>query len=74
MLVVGASTTYGVNNQDNTTWPARLEQELRQRVTYPIEVLNGGVPAGTLNALIDRLSTQWLRYQPDAVIYYLNYA
>jgi len=69
VLAVGASTTYGVNNQDHETWPAVLEAELRQRTGRPIEVLNGGVPEIRLEGLISQLSTRWLRYRPDLVIY-----
>ena len=73
LLAVGASTTFGVNNPDGATWPALLEEELQRRARQRIEVLNGSQSSITLNRILELLSTQWLAYHPDVVLYYEAY-
>lgn len=73
ILAVGGSTTFGQNSPDDATWPALLEVELRQQYGPAIEVLNGGQTAMRLDEVTSVLSKQWLRYQPDLVLYYEAY-
>ena len=69
ILAVGESSTFGMDNPDQATWPAYLELELR-RQGKSIEVLNGGQPGLHLENILDLLS-RWLPvFSPDVVIYY----
>ena len=45
IICLGGSNVFGFDLSDNETWPAYLEQELRQRFSANVEVWNGGVPA-----------------------------
>ena len=72
ILALGGSTTFGINNPDDATWPALLEEELQRRGSAA-EVLNGGSSGSRIEQLINNLSTQWLPYHPDAVLYYEAY-
>ncbi len=69
VLVVGESSTFGVNSPDDATWPAQLEAAYR-RAGVPVEVLNGGQGGAGLAALIAKLELWLPRYGPEVVIYY----
>ncbi len=70
VLAVGGSSTYGINNPDSATWPARLQEILCDRGSRQLEVLNVGIPGARLEHLNDRLEERQLHYRPDVVIYY----
>ena len=69
IIAFGGSTTYGVNNPAEATWPSLLEQELRRTIDRPVEVLNGGRPGAKVDDLLARLP-EWLQYHPDTLIFY----
>lgn len=48
IVCLGGSNTYGAAVSDHETWPAQLQQVLRERVRRPLEVWNCGV-AGYMN-------------------------
>ena len=73
ILVLGGSTTYGVNNPDDATWPVFLEKECRKKTGKPVEVLNAGVPGWSLSQLLPFFSEIGSQYQPDLLIYYEGY-
>ena len=68
IIAVGGSSTYGVNNPDEMTWPALLEEALRHRT--PVEVLNAGQVGKQIEDFIHYYSSRWISYRPDMVIYY----
>jgi len=69
---IGASTTMSEEaSSDSTTWPARLEQYLRD--SYPnqrIEVVNAGVPGYVLKTTLKSLELRVLPLDPDIVVFY----
>lgn len=69
ILVVGESSTFGVNSPDDATWPARLEAVYRERGAS-VEVLNGGEGGTWLERILERLDVWLPKYRPDVVIYY----
>ncbi len=70
IMAVGASSTYGINNPDDATWPAFLEEELRRRYGSRVEVLNAGRPGYQLEDFLVLFPSQLIRYQPDIVLFY----
>jgi lysophospholipase L1-like esterase len=73
IVTAGASSTYGLNNPDDKTWPVLLERELRGRHGRDVEVLNAGRPRLRLEEIRAALDMQVPRYRPDVVIYYEGY-
>ncbi len=70
ILIFGASTTWDGPN-DETTWPALLEKELRKRYgTNKIEVVNFGVDGGISPMSLIRFALLGLDLEPDLVITY----
>ncbi|CAA7612118.1 hypothetical protein [Magnetospirillum sp. UT-4] len=68
VLAIGTSFTFGWGVGDDESWPAQLEQVLRERKSLPfeVEVVNGGA-----NGLIDpfkRYLSRLSRYNPDIVV------
>jgi lysophospholipase L1-like esterase len=70
VIAVGASSTFGVNNPDEATWPAFLEDALRRRYGEAVEVLNAGKPGYQLEDFVYAFSKQLIQYQPDMVVFY----
>lgn len=72
LAVIGASTVMGLYDRDtDTTFPARLEQSLRQQ--FPgkrIEVVNAGIMGFTLSDQRRMLETRVASLHPDLVIVY----
>lgn len=68
IVAVGGSTTYGVNNPEDATWPVLLEEALRNR-GVGAEVLNFSQPSRRLEHMV-QLAGHVLEFQPDLVLYY----
>lgn len=73
IFCLGASTTFGVNNTIEATWPAKLQEELHARGLPFVEVLNAGVPSRRLADLSRFLFDRLVLYHPDAILYYEGY-
>ena len=74
IIATGGSSTFGMNNPNWATWPAFLEQELRNRRNVPVEVLNAGSPSRRLEQINDLLPQQAFKYNADMVIFYETYS
>jgi hypothetical protein len=72
ILVIGASNVYGYLQDNDHTWPARLEQELNRDAPGRYEVWNFGVSAyaGRQMAAVGREMTDKL--SPDLVLFALS--
>ena len=73
ILVTGGSSTFGLHNPDDATWPAFLERTLRERYGRDVEVLNAGRPAQRIEGIRAALAQELPGYRPDVVIYYEGY-
>jgi lysophospholipase L1-like esterase len=73
IVALGESTTFGCTlNSTDTPWPdvlARLIAD-RLRPSRPVEVINAGVPAYSLEHNVQRFVDEILPLQPDLVISY----
>jgi len=70
VLTVGGSSTFGVNNPDDATWPAFLQRALQSRSRRTIECLNGGQPGYALVDFTYFFREKLAPYRPEVVIYY----
>lgn len=70
---VGDSFTFGTGVQDEETWPAALERELRAKGEQ-VEVLNAGVMGYDARQQVAWLTGRVLEFEPDLVVLctYLN--
>ncbi|MGH9387881.1 MAG: SGNH/GDSL hydrolase family protein [Vicinamibacterales bacterium] len=72
IVCVGASTTFDADvSSDDATWPAVLQQRLREQ--YPdvsIEVINAGVPGFVITQSLENVRRRVLPLDPDLVIFY----
>jgi len=76
IVAIGESTTFGITmNADDKPWPELLEEMIRTRLkpARPVEVINAGVPAHTLQHTLTRLQTEILPLKPDMIICYHGY-
>jgi lysophospholipase L1-like esterase len=76
IVAIGESTTFGVTmNADDKPWPELLEEMIRARLKpdRPVEVINAGVPAHTLQHTLLRLQSEILPLKPDMIICYHGY-
>jgi len=66
---VGGSTTFGLYaSDDDTTWPARLEQRLREAGHEQVEALNCGAPGWTSRSSMTNLEMVVFDLEPDLVV------
>jgi len=73
IVAIGESTTFGVTmNPNDKPWPELLEEMIRTRLkpARPVEVINAGVPAHTLEHTLSRLQNDILPLKPDMIICY----
>jgi lysophospholipase L1-like esterase len=73
IVAIGESTTFGVTmNADDKPWPEVLEEMIRTRLqpSRPVEVINAGVPAHTLEHTLSRFQKDILPLKPDMIICY----
>lgn len=69
ILAIGDSFTFGPYVANNETWPARLEEFLRQN--HPdkkIEVLNAGIASYTISDELAYIKEKGFKLQPDMVL------
>jgi lysophospholipase L1-like esterase len=67
VLALGGSFTYGAAVSDDPTWPARLEERLRQR-DGRWAVWNGGVSSWNTSQKLHRLAAIETAWQPALVV------
>jgi lysophospholipase L1-like esterase len=70
VLTLGDSYTFGVYVENDETWPARLETELRARGVRDVEVINAGYADGFCpSEHYAWLVNRGLAFRPDVVVY-----
>jgi lysophospholipase L1-like esterase len=72
VLTLGASSTFGFGNEDDNTYPAYLEEILRERYvgSKEIEVVNLGIPHVISREIATLTEDIGVRLQPDLVTFY----
>ncbi len=73
IVALGESTTFGMTLQPgDKPWPEVLAQIIRQRLKTrrPVQVINAGVPAYSLQGSLRRLPREILPLKPDMIISY----
>jgi lysophospholipase L1-like esterase len=71
IVAIGDSTTYGIFNEYDDTFPAQLERELdAQLSTDRVEVINAGLVSATSAESFVRFYMRVLPLQPDMVVLY----
>ncbi len=71
IVALGGSTTYGTTAPTDQTYPAYLQQTLRNDYGYAnVEVVNGGVAGYTSWNIFTDLALRVTELQPDLVIFY----
>jgi hypothetical protein len=76
IVAIGESTTFGVTmNADDKPWPELLEEMIRARLKpdRPVEVINAGIPAHTLQHTLLRFQSELLPLKPDMIVCYHGY-
>lgn len=68
VLCVGDSMTYGLGSTGGGSYPAQLEQKLRQRDDREWVVINGGFPGRSSSDVLAYLPDQLERFKPDHVL------
>lgn len=69
ILTIGDSYTFGPYVANDETWPARLEQMLREQYTNrSLEVLNAGIASYTITDELAYFTEKGLALAPDLVI------
>lgn len=69
IIALGGSTTFGMfARRGDDVWPAMVEKRLRRRFSFPVEVLNLGVPGYTANELLGVLCMLVPELEPDIVL------
>jgi lysophospholipase L1-like esterase len=73
IVAIGESTTFGFTlNSGDRPWPDLLEEMIRIRLNLPspVEVINAGFPASTIEDSLWRLDQDILILKPDMIISY----
>jgi len=70
IFTIGGSTTYGVSLHNNQTYPAQLQQRLRERGYVNVEVINAGVPQYATYDNLIQFQFRILDDQPDMILTY----
>jgi lysophospholipase L1-like esterase len=74
IVAMGESSTFGLANNDDETYPYLLEQALRSRVAgRPVDVLNLGIPHYRTNHILALAKAEVAALQPDIVTFYAGY-
>lgn len=69
IVVIGESSTIGLESNDDQTWPSRLEALLLSR-GHCIEVINAGIGGTSSANHLAMLRQDILRYRPALILYY----
>jgi lysophospholipase L1-like esterase len=69
LACIGASTTYGLDVEEDETYPARLAAMLREQ-HGPFELVNAGVPGWVSIEMLVDLQLRVLPLDPDVVVIY----
>ncbi len=74
IVAFGSSSTEGIGaSGPATTYPARLEQELLQRLPgHEVRVVNSGIGGDTAALMMARLDRDVLAHRPDLVVWQLG--
>ena len=72
VLTLGASSTFGMWNRDDETYPYQLQLELNQRCQddQPYEVINFAIPHAVADQIRAMLLAEGLGLGPDVVTFY----
>jgi lysophospholipase L1-like esterase len=70
IVCLGASTTEGVFNADDETYPHYLQRLLDQANPGQFEVINAGISGAILDDLIGLFLTRLAALEPDIVLFY----
>ena len=74
VVCLGESSTFGLANDDDHTYPAMLEQRLRERLPgRSVEVYNLGIPHFRSNHILAAARAELPALQPDVVTFYAGY-
>ncbi len=69
VVLMGASTVYGIGVEDDETGAVRLGEELARRYPgRPVEVVNAGVPGWTSRETLLHLNAHVAGLEPDVVV------
>jgi hypothetical protein len=69
IVCFGDSSTFGIGNQMEDTWPSQLESLLQEHPDNPpVQVINAGVPGYTTHQGLEHMRQELDRLQPDVVI------
>ena len=70
VITLGASSTFGYYNRDETTYPVYLEQQLNANGDQTYEVVNLGIPHLNGEQILALFLAEGLELQPDIVTFY----
>lgn len=73
IVAIGESTTFGITlKPGERSWPDLLEEMIRTRLDLPrpVEVINAGFPASTIEDSLWRIDQEILALKPDMIISY----
>jgi lysophospholipase L1-like esterase len=70
IVCIGESTTYGHGVSDTETWPAYLEEKLKEKCAT--EVINAGAPAYTSSEILLNYIFKIEPLEPDWLVYYFT--
>ena len=70
VIAAGGSSTFGINNPYEATWPFLLKGRLATALGRQVDVLNAGQPGRRLEHIVKDLPAWTARAHPDVVIYY----
>jgi hypothetical protein len=74
VVTLGESSTFGLTNPDDETYPALLETHLAERMGgRKVEVLNMGIPHYRTNHIVAAARAELPALQPDVVTLYAGY-
>ncbi|MBM4134049.1 MAG: SGNH/GDSL hydrolase family protein [Nitrospira sp.] len=72
IIVIGESSTAGLESEDGQTWPSRLEQHLLSK-GYCVEIINAGIGMATSANYLALLRNELVKYHPNLFLYYAGY-
>jgi acyl-CoA thioesterase I len=70
VVALGSSSTEGIGaTSPRDTYPSRLQEDLRQRLGRPVEVVNKGIGGQVAAEMVQRIDTDVLPLRPALVIW-----